>query len=205
MPSCASWPLLLKWLRPWTVHALYVSKCQWLVLYLGCNARNVRHESSGQSLEEERDGGVQAGQVRAETRAQCEQAREQSDDGEEKRNQVEGEHESAQVVVVASTDERLGNTLGGAKVARWVKRQRCLRVAAVGVVAILHTAKGEEGPSCWVPRGSIDVVRGRLEEVHVVERARIGGAGENDEELEQDASSKDDQGGNGEDRAWEEC
>lgn len=51
-------------------------------------------------MEEQCDGGQQAGHVAADTRAEGEKPDEEGDDREEERDEVEGEHEAGQVEVV---------------------------------------------------------------------------------------------------------
>ena len=157
-------------------------------------AGNLRHERCGECLEEERDADVEASKVCTETEAQGQDAGEEGNNGEEERDEVEGEHEPAQVEELVGADEPFGDVGFGAKVARRVEGQRSLSSAAVSILSILFTAEREESPARRVGEFTAagDVVRGGLEEVGVADRAGVDGSREDDEELEDDATSEDD-------------
>lgn len=152
------------------------------------------HQSSGQCLEEERNRRVQAGEIPAKSAAQGQQACEQRADGEEEGDQVEGPHEAGQVVVLVCPNELTRYIRGGAEVPRRIKRQRGHYAAAIGVVAFgVGAANGEEGPSRGIPRAGDAADVAGLEEVDLVLGAAVYGAGEDDEELEEDAAGEDDE------------
>lgn len=165
--------------------------------------KNVRHERCSESLEEEGNGGVEAGEVGAETSAQGEYAGEEGDDGEEQGDQVEGKHESAQVPELVGADELLRNVVLSAEVARRVEGQSSLSATAESILSVVLTAKGEESPAGRVAEflATRDAVGGGLEEVGVSNRAGVDDSREDDEELEDNATSKDDHCDHPENRA----
>ena len=63
--------------------------------------RNIRHERGSEDLKEESYGHGETGDVAAETAAQRKKTSEEADHREEERDEVEGEHEAGEVVVVA--------------------------------------------------------------------------------------------------------
>lgn len=58
----------------------------------------------------------------------------------------------------------------------------------------IYAANGEEGPARWVPRLGRDAIRAGLEEIDLILWRAAHCAGEDYEELENDASSEQDQG-----------
>ena len=167
---------------------------------------NLREQGGCQSLEEQSNGDGEAGQVAPEARAQRQKTGEQRADGEEEGDQVEGEHEPREVEVHVCPDELLRHAVGGAKVARRVKRQRRDDGSAVRVEARagIAAADGEEGPAGGVAGAGDAGDTGGFEEVELVYGRAGYGAGEDGEELEEDAAGEDDEGDCGEDGAWEE-
>lgn len=167
---------------------------------------NIRHKRCSESLEEESNGCVKTGKVGTETEAQGERAGEEGDDGEEQGDDVESKHEPAQVEELVGANELLGDVVLGAEIARRVERQRSLSVTAERILAAVCAAEGEESPAGRVAEfpATGDAVGGGLEEVGVSDWGSIDGSGEDDEELEHDATGKDDQCDQAEDRAWEE-
>jgi len=149
------------------------------------NRMNIRHQGSSKSLEEKRNGSVEAGKVGTKTEAKSKSAGEEGDDGEEQGDQVEGEHESAQVPELVGADELFGDVVLGAEVARRVERQGSLSATAECILAVLFAAEGEESPARRVvDLGTTgDAVGGGLEEVGVSDRAGVDDSRENDEEL----------------------
>jgi len=113
-----------------------------------------------------------------------------------KRDQVEGEHEPREVEVHVGPDELLRHAVGGAKVAGRVERQRRNDVSAVGVEAGagVAAADGEEGPSRGVAR-VVDASRRGLQEVELVQRRGVDGAGQDGEELHYDSSGDQEESG----------
>jgi hypothetical protein len=167
-----------------------------------CARSDIRHERSGESLEEERNGGVETGEVCAETEAQGQSAGEEGDNGEEQGDQVEGEHESAQVPELVGANELRGDVVLSAEVARRVKGQRSAGAATECVLAILFAAERKECPARRVAElvASGNAVCRSLEEVGVSDWAGVDDAGEDHEELEDNAAGKDDHCDHPEDR-----
>lgn len=165
---------------------------------------NIRHERCSEGLEEEGNGCVETGKVGTETEAQGESAGEEGDDGEEQGDDVEGKHKSAQVEELVGANELFGNVVLSAEVARRVEGQSSLSVTAECILATVCAAECEESPAGRVAEllATRDAVGGGLEEVGVSDRARVDSSGEDDEELEHDATGKDDQCDQAEDRAW---
>jgi len=164
------------------------------------------HERSSESLEEEGKSGVEAGEVCAETEAQSQDTGEEGDDREEDGDDVEREHEAAQVVELVGANELLRYVVLGAEVVRRVERKGSLSATAVCIASILCTAKREEGPSggvAIVTASTRDAASGGLEEVNIANGDAVGCTGEDDEELQQDAAGKDDDGAKAEDGACE--
>jgi hypothetical protein len=155
---------------------------------------NLRHERCSESLEEEGNGCVKTGKVGTETRAQGEGAGEEGDNSEEQGDDVEGKHESAQVEELVGANELLGNVVLGAEVARRVEGQSSLSVTAERILAAISAAKREESPAGRVAEllATGDTVGGGLEEVGVSNRGGVDSSGEDYEELEHDATGKDD-------------
>ena len=142
---------------------------------------NLRHQSSGKSLEEQSHTGSDARKVRAKTGAHGEETSEQSDDGEEEGDEVKGKHEPREVIVFVSADESGRKTIGGTEVTRGVEWQSRHRWSAIAVEAIHSTANLKESPSRRVARSGC--ARGcSLEEIGEVERSDVYDAGQNDEE-----------------------
>ena len=156
---------------------------------------NVRHERCGESLEEEGNGCVETGKVGTETEAQGQSAGEEGDNGEEQSDDVESKHESAQVEELVGANELLGDVGFGAEVARRVEGQGSLSTTAESILAVVVAAEGEESPASRVTElpAARDAVGGGLEEVGVSDWAGVDGSGEDDEELEHDATGEDDQ------------
>ena len=171
------------------------------VMHSGCN---LRHERCSQSLEEEGNGGVETGKVGTETEAQGQSAGEEGDNSEEQSDDVEREHEPAQVKELVGANELLGDVVLSAEVARRVKRQSSLSVTAERILAAVCAAESEESPARRVAElpAARNAVGGRLQEVGVSDRTGVDGSGEDDEELEHDATGKDDHRDQAEDRAW---
>lgn len=165
---------------------------------------NIRHERCSEGLEEEGNGCVETGKVGTETEAQGESAGEEGDDGEEQGDDVEGKHEPAQVEELVGANELFGNVVLGAEVARRVEGQSSLSVTAECILATVCAAECEESPAGRVAEllATRDAVGGGLEEVGVSDWAGVDSSGEDDEELEHDATGKDDQCDQAEDRAW---
>ena len=161
----------------------------------------LRHERCSECLEEERNADVEASKVCTKTEAQGQNAGEEGDDGEEQGDDVEGPHEPAQVEELGCVHELLGNVLLGAEVARRVEGQRSLGSTAVSIASILFTAEREERPARRVAEfaAARDAVGGGLEEVCVADRAGLDDSGKDDEELENNAASKNDEGDQAED------
>jgi hypothetical protein len=156
---------------------------------------NIRHERCSESLEEEGNGRVKTGKVGTETEAQSQSAGEEGDNGEEQGDDVERKHESAQVEELVGANELLGDVVLGAEVARRVEGQGSLSATAESISAVVVAAEGEESPASRVTElpATRDAVGGGLEEVGVSDWASVDGSGEDDEELEHDATGKDDQ------------
>jgi hypothetical protein len=163
---------------------------------------DLRHERCSDCLEEECDADIEASEVCTKTEAQSQDTSEEGDNGEEQRDEVEDPHEPAQVIELVGAHELLRNVGLGAEVARRVEGQRSLWWAAVSVASILFTAKRKVSPSCRVAEFSAarDAVGGGLEEVGVADRAGFDDSREDDEELENNATSKNDEGDQAEDR-----
>ena len=152
-----------------------------------------RHEGCGKGLEAQRKERVEACEVGAKAGAGREDAGEEGPDGEEERDQVEGEHEARQVEVVVCADELRGHTDGGVKVISvWgVERERGDGGAAVGVAVVgVDAADAEEGPSGWVA-GVWYAVGRALQEIDLVFWVCFYGTRENDEELQKDTASEE--------------
>jgi hypothetical protein len=166
---------------------------------------DLREQGSGQSLEEQSNGHGEAGQVATEARAQSQKTGEQGADGEEQRDQVKCEHEPREVEVHVGSNELLRHAVGGAKVARRVKRQRRNDVSAVRVEAGagIAAADGEESPSRGVAR-VVDATGRGLQEVELVQRRRVDGAGQDGEELHHDSSGDQEESGEAENGLCEE-
>jgi hypothetical protein len=163
---------------------------------------DVRHERCGESLEEERNGSVETGKICAETEAKGQSAGEEGDDSEEQGDQVEGEHEPAQVPELVGANELRGNVVLSAEVARRVEGQRSAGTATECVLAVFFAAERKERPARRVAElvaAGNAVCRG-LEEVGVSDRAGVDDAGEDHEELEDNAAGKDDHCDHPEDR-----
>lgn len=165
---------------------------------------NLRHERCSKSLEEKGNGCVKTGKVGTKTGAQGEGAGEEGDNSEEQGDDVESKHESAQVVELVGANELLRDVVLGAEVARRVEGQGSLSVTAERILATVCTAEGEESPASRVAEllATRDAIGGGLEEVGVSDWASVDSTREDDEELEHDASSKDDHRDQAEDRAW---
>lgn len=169
---------------------------------------SIRHECSGQSLEEESDGGGHASEVCAQTRAESEKAEQERDDGEEEGDQVEGKHESAQKVVPISADELLRDAGVCIEVllAGRVEWERRMDWSAITIVAANNAAEGEESPARRVGDMSVCAtcyaIGGGLEEVDLIQWGALHGAGQDDEELEDDAAGEEDEGDNGENGSY---
>lgn len=161
--------------------------------------KNIRHEGRSDCLEEERNTDVKTSEVCAKTEAKGENAGEEGDDREEQRDQVESEHEPAHVEELGGVQELFRNVGLSAEVARRVEGQGSLCATAVSIASILFTAEREESPACRVVGAARDVVGGSLEEVSVADRAGVDNSREDDEELEDNAASKDDQSDQAED------
>lgn len=164
-----------------------------------------RHEGSSNCLEDESEQAEETSKVGSEARADGEQADEEGDNGEEDGNQVEGPGDAARVVVVAAVvEEVLWDTLSRAKITLQVEWNGSASGGAIRIAAAPSTANGEVSPSYWVETSgasswaAIDAVGGALQEVHPVQWAAVD-SGENDEELQQYASSSQNDGGDGED------
>jgi hypothetical protein len=167
-----------------------------------CARSDVRHERCSESLEEERNGGIETGEVCAETEAQGQSAGEESDNSEEQGDQVEGEHESAQVPELVGADELRGDVVLSAEVARRVEGERSTGAATECVLAVLFAAERKECPARRVAElvaAGNAVCRG-LEEVGVSDWAGVDDAREDHEELEDNAAGKDDHCDHPEDR-----
>lgn len=160
---------------------------------------DIRHERCSKCLEKGGNHGVQAGEVCAKTSAERKQASEEGDDGEEQRDQVEGEHEAAEVVVLVSANELLRDIVVGAEVPRRIKRQSWDGAATVHAVAVVCAANREEGPSRRVAdhlTAAGDAIGACLEEVDISQRHAgvCRDAGEDDEELKDNTAGEDDEG-----------
>jgi hypothetical protein len=162
---------------------------------------DLRHERCGDCLEEECDADIEASEVCTKTEAQGQDAGEEGDNGEEQRDDVEGPHEPAQIIELVGAHELLRNVGFGAEVARRVEWQGSLGSAAVSIASILFTAKCEESPARRVAEFAAagDAVGGGLEEVGVADRAGFDDSREDDEELENNAASKDNESDQAED------
>lgn len=92
-------------------------------------------------------------------------------------------------------NELLRDAVGGAKVPGRVEGQSGHDGAAVFIMASggVGAANGEESPARGVA-GVSDAVGGGLQEVEEVDRGAGDGAAQNDEELEDDAAGKQDEG-----------
>lgn len=163
-----------------------------------------RHEGSSNCLEDESEQAKETSKIGSEARADGEQADEEGDDGEEEGNQVEGPGDAARVVVVAAVvEEVFWDTLSGAKIALQVEWNGSASGGAIRIATASSAANGEIGPSYWVETSgasswaATDAVGGALQEVHQVHWTAVD-SGENDEELQQDASGSQNDGGDGE-------
>ncbi len=165
---------------------------------------DVRHESRGECLEEEREYAHHSREIRAETRAQSQESQEERHDGEEQRDNVEGPCEPAEEIVPRRPDERRRHTRRRAEVQRRIKRLRGVRGPAVLVQPVAHAADGKVGPArrVLVLRVAVLDPAGRcLEEVDLVGGAADVAAGEDDEEFHDDAAGEEEEGGEAEDGA----
>lgn len=164
----------------------------------GCNGKgSVRHERCRKRLEEQSNGRVEAAEVGPKSCAQRQKAKEESNNGEEKRNQVEREHEPAEIVIFVGSDELAGHVLGRAEVTRRVEWQRWDDLAAVCVAVVgADTTDREEGPAGRVADcGSAGNAGGAgLQEVDLVLGTHLGCAGEDHEKLHYDAAGEDEEG-----------
>jgi hypothetical protein len=155
---------------------------------------DIRHQSSCQRLEEECNRGGHRGNVSTKTAHKGKETSEKSNGTKNKRNQVEGEHESRQIVVLVSTNELLGDTVLGSKVTGRIERKCWNDSAAIRIVSCrwVRSTDGKEGPSGWVARTGNSTSRS-LQEIEAVEGCAVDSASEDGKELEQDTSSDEDQ------------
>ena len=104
------------------------------------------------------------------------------------------------------TDELLRYVLLSAKVPGRVEGKGWDRCATIGIVSRrrVSAADGEEGPSRRVPCVG-DAVCGCFEKVELVERRAVDAAGQDGEELEEEASSDKYQRAKGKNGSWVEC
>jgi hypothetical protein len=135
-------------------------------------------------LEEQSNRSSHRRDVTTKTADEGKETSEKSNGAEEERNQVESEHESAQVVVLVCTNELLGDASLSAKIARWIEWKCWNRRATVGVQSILRSADGEEGPSRRIARIGDSIVNT---------------SSQNGEELEEHTTSHKDEGQDSED------
>jgi hypothetical protein len=149
-------------------------------------------------LEEQSNRSSHRRDVTTKTADEGKETSEKSNGAEEERNQVESEHESAQVVVLVCTNELLGDASLSAKIARWIEWKCWNRRATVGVQSILRSADGEEGPSRRIARIG-DSIRGGLQEVELVQGCAVNTSSQNGEELEEHTTSHKDEGQDSED------
>lgn len=154
---------------------------------------NIRHERSGQSLEEQGNEAGRAGKVRAKSGAHGKKTSEECDDGEEKGDQVEGEHETREVIVVVGADEASRDTSIGSKVAGRVEGKSRHRCTAVSIMSVNNTTDSEKGPSRRVASTSDSGGVG-LKEVGQVEGSDICDTRKDHKERKQDACGQDDEG-----------
>lgn len=157
---------------------------------------NIRHKRGSDGLEEERDSGVKASEVCAETEAEGQYAGEEGDDGEEQGDNVEREHKAAQVIELVRANELRRNVVLGAEVVWRVEGQRRLCAPAVRVASILLSTKREESPPCRVAKviaTARDAAGGGLEEVGISDRASVDGSRKDHEEREDNSTGEDDQ------------
>jgi len=163
-----------------------------------------RGQGGRDALEEQRHRRVEAGEVRAQPRAQRQHRRQQRDGRERHRDQVEDEGEARQQEVVPGAEEGGRHADGRAEVVLVgrVEGQRGDDGAAVGVVVVrVRAADAEEGPARRVARAR-DAVGRALQEVDLVLRAAFRRAGQNHEELEQDGAREEDDGCDCEERSY---
>ena len=96
-----------------------------------------------------------------------------------------------------------------AEVSHRIKRDGGIHFATHGIVAVALAADGEERPSRRVGNrtavAAADAGRVGLQEVDVAERDMCGDAGEDDEELHNNAAGEDEDGEGGEDGAHGHC
>lgn len=104
------------------------------------------------------------------------------------------------------TDELLRYVLLSAKVPGRVEGKGWDRCATIGIVSRrrVSAADGEEGPSRWVSCVG-DAAGGGFEEVELGERSLVDAASEDGQELEEQASSDQDQRAECEKRSWKVC
>jgi hypothetical protein len=155
------------------------------VLEVWITVKDLRHEGSSKSLEEQSNRRSHRRDISTKTADERKQTRQERNGAEEQRNEVEREHEAREVVVLVRADELLRDALLGAKVPYRIKWQSWDDVSAVGVVAgrWVYAADGEEGPSRGVARVG-DAVGGCLQEVESVQGRAIDSTGQDGEELE---------------------
>lgn len=161
----------------------------------------LRHESSGESLEEECNGSGSSGKVRAESRTHGQETSEESNGSKEESDQIEGEHESREVVELVAMGEGSRKSLSGSEVATRVKGKCRHGFAAVCIEAICFTANLEESPSRRVASCTCAAGIG-LKEVRLVEGRDVNDSREDDEECKQDACCEDNERCEREDGAW---
>jgi len=94
-------------------------------------------------------------------------------------------------------NEAGGDAIGSAKVVTvgWVEWECWHRGTAVRIAAVrVHAADGEEGPSRWVARLWTDAIGRGLQKPDLVFWVAFCGAGQYYKELEEDATSEEDEG-----------
>lgn len=138
------------------------------------------HQGRRNGVEEEGGAGQQARQRSTESTKQRQETGEKRADGEEEANEEKGKHEAAHVIVFLRSDELRRYSLGGAKVPRRIKGIRWANGIA-RVAAIDRVARIPQRPSSRTGRAR-DVVGGGAQEVDVVQRRPIPGAGQHNEE-----------------------
>lgn len=161
------------------------------------HVENLRHQGSSQSLEEKSDRSSHRRNVTAQTADKGKETSDESNCAEEERNQVESEHESAQVVVLVRANELLRDTGLSAKVTRRVEWECWDRSATVCIQSILLSTDGEEGPSRRIARVR-DTIRGGFEEVEFIQRCAVDTSSQDSEDLEEDTTSDKDERQDGE-------
>jgi hypothetical protein len=198
LPRWASRPALENLSRAWTKTALHRWQVSFLVSHrqtpVWAEELNLRHESDGQSEEEEGDGRDEGGNGSAQTAAAGEEAGKEGQGLEEEGDDEEDPAEAPHVVVVegrgvaaVGTVERRRD-VGGASIPSLAKRRCGARAAAVVVVP---TAEVEVGP-LGLGAGASDARRVGPEEVGLVEGRNVGDAGQNDEPQEEERAGKED-------------